>query len=130
MGGDRSVMPLVGAADVAGVAASLLANPAPSAERAYFPVSEVLTARQMAESMGKALGRDIQYVEVSDEQWANGAKDYINDAHIVDHLAHLWPYFRTTKDVFRINYTIRALTGRTPQTLEQFVRANKRAFSR
>ena len=80
--------------------------------------------------MGRALARDIRYVEISDEQWSSRAKDYINDAHIVDHLAHLWPYFRTTKDVFRINDTISALTGKTPQTLEQFVSANKQVFSR
>ena len=127
-GDGRAVIPLVGAKDVSGVAATLLANPELPSQRAYFPVSETPTVKQIVETLGKALGRDIRYVEVSDEQWVNAVRDRINDAHVVDHLLHLWPYFRTTKDEFCITDTIRAVTGSTPQTLDQFVRANKQAF--
>ena len=127
-GDGRAAMPLVGAEDVAAIAAILLADPGLSAERAYFPVSEILTVTEMVETLGRALGRSIRYIEISDEHWANAVRDQITDAHIVDYLVHLWRYFRTTKDEFCATDTIRALTGRTPQTLEQFVRANAQAF--
>jgi len=43
----------------------------------------------------------------------------------LDHLSHLWRFFRTCgigkgESGFRITETIRNLTGRDPQTLEQF----------
>jgi uncharacterized protein YbjT (DUF2867 family) len=123
-----AVFPLAGAEDVAKVAAMLLASPSVPAAKAYPLVSEVLTARQIVDTLSKALGRPIRYVPITDEQWADVAKTRIN-AHALDHLSHLWQYFRNGKQDRRATYTVREITGHPPQGLEEFFRENATAFT-
>jgi uncharacterized protein YbjT (DUF2867 family) len=127
-GEDATVIPLVGAEDVSRVAATLLASPGPPSQSAYALVSETPTVREMTEALGRAIGRPIRYVAITDEQWANAVKDRIN-SHALDHLTHLWKYFRTGEQRFQPTDTIRAVTGRDPQRLEEFFRANAKAIA-
>ena len=123
-GGDGdAVIPLAGAEDVARVAATLLAASNAPSEKVYPLVSETLTVRQIVETLGKAIGRPIRYVPITDEQWADAVKERINP-HALDHLTHLWRYFRNSKEPRRATNAIREVTGRNPQTLEEFFRAN------
>ena len=71
--------------------------------------------------------RPIRYVAIKDEQWASAVKERINP-HALDHLSHLWQYFRRSEEYFKATDTIRALTGRDPQTLEEFFRTNAEAI--
>lgn len=125
-GDGSAVIPLAGAEDVARVAAALLAGPVPS-EAVYPLVSETLTVREIFENLGRALGRPIRYVAITDEQWADAAKELLNP-HALDHLCHLWQYFRKNEQHYRKTDTVRTVTGRNPQTLEQFFRANAASF--
>ena len=127
-GDDTTVIPLVGAEDVSRVAASLLANPGLPSQNAYALVSETPTVREMIQSLGRAIGRPIRYVAITDEQWANAVKERVNP-HALDHLTHLWQYFRRGEEDFQATDTIRVVTGRDPQTLEEFFRANARAMA-
>ena len=127
-GDDTTVIPLVGAEDVSRVAATLLANPGAPSQSAYALVSETPTVREMIEALGRAIGRPIRYVAITDEQWANAVKERINP-HALDHLTHLWQYFRRGEERFQATDTIRVVTGRDPQTLEEFFRANAKAIS-
>jgi uncharacterized protein YbjT (DUF2867 family) len=126
-GADTTVIPLVGAEDVSRVAASLLANPDAPSQSAYALVSETPTVREMTEALGRAIGRPIQYLEITDEQWANAVKERINP-HALDHLTHLWQYFRRGEETYQATDAIRAVTGRDPQTLEEFCRVNAKAI--
>ncbi|HYL16371.1 MAG TPA: NmrA family NAD(P)-binding protein [Terriglobales bacterium] len=126
-GEDTTVIPLVGAEDVSRVAATLLANPDAPSQRAYALVSETPTVREMTEALGRAIGRPIRYVAITDEQWANAVKDRINP-HALDHLTHLSQYFRRGEERLQATDAIRAVTGRDPQTLEEFFRANAKAI--
>jgi hypothetical protein len=80
---------------------------------------------EVASTLTKALGRPIRYVEITDDQWAQAVRERIN-AHALDHLSHLWKFFRESRfrrgeKGFRTTTDeIRALTGTEPQTLEQF----------
>ena len=69
-GEETTVIPLVGAEDVSRVAATLLANPGAPSQSAYALVSETPTVREMTEALGRAIGRPIRYVAITDEQWA------------------------------------------------------------
>ena len=126
-GEDRTVIPLVGAEDVSRVAATLLANPEVPSASAYPLVSEALTVRQMTEALGRAIGKSIRYVPITDEQWANAVKERVNP-HALDHLTHLWQYFRKGKERFQATEGIRVVTGQDPLTLEAFFRANAKAM--
>jgi uncharacterized protein YbjT (DUF2867 family) len=126
-GDGDAVIPLVGAEDVARVAATLLAASDVPSENVLPLVTETPTAREIIETLGRALGRPIRYVSITDEQWLQAVKERINP-HAVDHLTHLWRYFRKGENRFRTTDTVRAVTGRNPQTLEEFFRANAASF--
>jgi hypothetical protein len=55
-------------------------------------------------------------------------KDRLNP-HALDHLGHLWQHFRKGEQQYRVTETVRVVTGRDPETLEQFFRANAESFS-
>jgi uncharacterized protein YbjT (DUF2867 family) len=126
-GEDTTVIPLVGAQDVSRVAAALLANPGVPSQSAYDLVSETPTVREMIEALGRAIGRPIRYVAVTDEQWANAVKERLGP-HALDHLSHLWQTFRKGKERYQTTDAIRMVTGRNPQTLEEFFRENAGFF--
>jgi uncharacterized protein YbjT (DUF2867 family) len=126
-GADNTVIPLVGAEDVSRVAATLLASPGAPPQSVYPLVSETPTVREMTEALGRAFGRPIRYVAITDEQWANAVKERVNP-HALDHLTHLWQYFRKGEERFQATDGIRVVTGREPLTLEAFFRASAKAI--
>jgi len=127
-GNDKTVIPLVGAEDVSYVAATLLANPGAPSQSAYALVSEAPTVNVVIETLSRAIGKPIRYVAITDEQWADAVKERLN-AHALDHLTHLWQYFRRGEGRFQATDTIRVVTGRNPLTLEEFFRANAKAIA-
>jgi len=57
------------------------------------------------------------------------------NSHALDHLSHLWRFFRTAgsrggADTFHVSKAISALIGAAPQSLEQFFRSNAGVFAR
>jgi uncharacterized protein YbjT (DUF2867 family) len=126
-GDGDAVIPLAGADDVARVAATLLAASKLSSQTVYALVSETPTVREIVETLGRALGRPIRYVPITDKQWADAVRERINP-HALDHLSHLWQYFRNSKEQRLTNNTIREVTGRNPQSLEEFFRANAKSM--
>jgi uncharacterized protein YbjT (DUF2867 family) len=127
-GDGSAVIPLAGGEDVARVAATLLANPSLPTEKVFPLVTETQTVHEIVETLGRALGRPIRYVPITDEQWIQAVKERINP-HALDHLSHLWQYFRTNKRPVLPTDTVRTVTGRSPQTLEDFFRANAASFA-
>ena len=127
-GEDTTVIPLVGAQDVSSVAAALLANPGVPSQTAYALISETPTVREMIEALGRAIGRSIRYVAITDEQWANSLKERLGP-HALDHLSHLWWTFRKGEERYQFTDAIRMVTGINPQTLEEFFRENVGSFA-
>ena len=69
---------------------------------------------------------------ITDEQWADAVRVYMNP-HALDHLSHLWRYFRSTEirsdeEALGVTDTIRTIAGSNAQTLEDFFKANAAAF--
>jgi uncharacterized protein YbjT (DUF2867 family) len=122
-GEDTTVIPLVGAEDVSRVAATLLADPGKPSQNVYPLVGETPTVKEIIEKLGRAIGRPVRYVAITDEHWANAVKERINP-HALDHLTHLWRYFRKGEERFQATDAIRVVTGFDPQTLEEFFRSN------
>jgi len=127
-GDETTVIPLASAEDISRVAAALLADPGVPPQNVYPIVSETPTVREIAETLAKAIGRSIRYVPITDEQWKEAVKERINP-HALDHLTHLWQSFRKNEERYRRTGTVRVITGRNPQTLEEFFRANAESFS-
>ena len=126
-GDGKAVIPLTGAEDVARVAATLLAASGLPSRNVYPLVTETLSVREIVETLGKGIGRQIRYVPITDEQWADAVKERINP-HALDHLTHLWQYFRNNENPGQATDTIRVVTGRNPQTLEEFFLTNAKSI--
>jgi uncharacterized protein YbjT (DUF2867 family) len=127
-----AVIPLVGAEDVARVATALLIDTATSRQNAYDLIGEIPSVNEIVNTLGRVLKRPIRYVEITDEQWAQAVAGRMNP-HALDHLSHLWRFFRTSgirkgESGFRISDTIRTLTGTDRQTLEEFFKKNAEVF--
>ncbi|WP_158911965.1 NmrA family NAD(P)-binding protein [Granulicella sp. L56] len=127
-GDGSAVIPLTGAEDVSRVAATLLASPDLPSQKVYSLVSETLTVEQIVQTLGTAIGRPIRYVPITDQQWADAVKARLNP-HALDHLSNLWRFFRKGKTRHHATDTVRSVTGRNPQTLEEFFRANAESFA-
>jgi uncharacterized protein YbjT (DUF2867 family) len=127
-GEDTTVIPLVGAEDVSRVAATLLANPGVPTQNVYPLIGEVPTVRAITEALGRAIGRPIRYVAITDEQWAGAVKERLG-SHALDHLSHLWQTFRKGQERYHTTDAISVVTGRNPQTLEEFFRENAGFFA-
>ncbi len=126
-GADTTVIPLTGAEDVSRVAAALLGNHGVPGENVYPLVSQTPTVREIIETLGRAIGREIRYVPITDEQWADAVKERLNP-HALDHLTHLWQHFRKGEQHYQATDAIRAVTRRNPQTLEEFFLANAKSI--
>ncbi len=126
-GDDTTVIPLVSAGDVSRVAATLLANPGPPSQSVYALVSATPTVKEITDALGRAIGQPVRYVAITDEEWANAVKEWIKP-HGLDHLTHLWQYFRRGERPFHPTDAIRVVTGRDPLTLEDFFRTNAKAI--
>ena len=131
LGGGDAVIPMVAAKDVAGAAAALLEQPTRSENR-YDLAAAIRTVNEIAHTLADVLGRPIRYIAVSDEDWKLAARDWL-DPFTLDHLSHLLHFLGTSgigrgQGGYRISGWIRSLTGRTPESLEDFLRANAGIF--
>lgn len=131
-GDGRATIPLVGAEDVSHVAATLLADSQTPSESAYDLIAATPTVKEIVDTLSAVLQRPIRYVDITDEQWADAVTGHLNP-HALDHLSHLWRYFRSTErrrdeEARGVTDTIRTVTGSRAQTLEEFFRVNAAEF--
>jgi uncharacterized protein YbjT (DUF2867 family) len=132
-GDGSATIPLVGAEDVSQVAATLLASSETPPKGAYDLISATPTVKEIVDTLSAVLRRPIRYVDITDEQWADTMKGRINP-HALDHLSHLWRYFRSAErrsdeEARHVTDTIHAVTGRRAQTLADFFSANAGEFA-
>lgn len=132
-GDGSAIIPLVGAEDVSRMAATLLASSEMPSASAYDLIAATPTVNEIVDTLSSVLQRPIRYVDITDEQWAQAMRGHINP-HALDHLSHLWQYFRSaerrSEEPRRVTHTIRPATGNRAQTLEEFFRANAAEFGR
>jgi uncharacterized protein YbjT (DUF2867 family) len=126
-GSESSTVPLVSAEDVARAATGLLTGPAVPAGSAYPLIGAVLTVGDIIATLGRVLGKEVHYEEISDEEWRRGALARGINQHAVEHLSHLWRALRTagrSPDTarFEVTDTIEKLGGAKPKSFEEFVR--------
>jgi len=131
-GPDTTKFPLVAAVDVARVTTALLADPKVPAG-AYRVIGNVLTVREIANVYARALGRDVRYQEISDDEWKQAALGRGLNAHAAEHLSLLWRAIREADggrgrdaEDFVVTDTIERWAGVQPTSFESFVREEVR----
>src|SRR5271168_2388601 len=132
-GPEATAIPMVGAEDVARVAAAVLTGPALSSGTVVRLMAGAVTNKEIAEAFSEILGGSVGYVEVNDDQWASDASAVGVNAVAVEHLTHLWRYLRTRPPEYQAFYHItdafEHFTSRPPQSLPQFLREHKDLFA-
>ncbi len=127
-GGLDTVLPLVGGEDVARVAAGVLTSAHVAPGSSYPVIGQVLTLGDAIKTISKILGREIRYIEISDQQWRDGALARGVNAHAVEHLVELWRALRTNPRSFDVPDTIRRFGGQQPKTFEAFIGEQQDVF--
>jgi uncharacterized protein YbjT (DUF2867 family) len=131
-GSESTRVPLVSAEDVAGVAAALLTDPTTPAGAAYPLIGAVLTLRDILDTLGCVLGRDLRYQEISDDEWRRDALARGVNPHAVEHLSHLWQAIRgagSQSRRFQVSDAIEGLGGAKPKSFDEFVRETQSALT-
>ena len=132
-GPEATAIPMVGAEDVARVAAAVLTGPALSSGTVVRLMAGAVTNKEIAEAFSEILGGSVRYVEVNDDQWASAASAVGVNAVAVEHLTHLWRYLRTRPPEYQAFYhitdTFEHFTSQPPQSLPQFLRQHKDLFA-
>jgi uncharacterized protein YbjT (DUF2867 family) len=131
-GDGRTVVPLVAGEDVARVAVGLLTSPLVPAGASYRLIGAVMSLGDIIAALGRVLGREVHYEEISDEEWRAGALARGANPHAVEHLSQLWRTLRgfglTEPTRFEVTDTIETIGGAPPKTLETFLREEQSAL--
>jgi uncharacterized protein YbjT (DUF2867 family) len=125
--GDGKTSP-VAADDVAHALAGILSNPPLHVGKTYHltgPVSADMG--YYAKEYTRALGRTIEYVDVSVEEWAAPLIEKHFPEHLIRHLSAMADLHRAGR-YDRQSDDVRILTGRNATSVFDFVSRNRRAF--
>ena len=111
----------VAGADVADVAAAILANPATHIGRIYEltgPRSEDMEA--VAREFSEALNRHITYSDISPEDWEKQLRNYRLPEHVLGHILTMGALHRAGR-YDRQAHGVQQLTGRPAMGIREFV---------
>lgn len=132
-GSEATAIPMVGAEDVARVAAAVLTGPTQPNGTVIRLMTGAVTNKAIAEAFGEILGRPVQYAEISDDEWAGAVSALGVNAVAVEHLTHLWRFLRTrppgAQALYHISDAFEHFTGKAPQSLPHFLREHQDMFA-
>jgi uncharacterized protein YbjT (DUF2867 family) len=117
---------IVHEADIAAVAAVALVEEGHASQCYTITGPEALTPPQMVSLIGAAIGRDLAFVELSEEQarkrWqAAGYPDEVIDFFV-------WAHGNTPPIGYTVVPTVEQITGRPPRTFAQWANEHAAAF--
>lgn len=126
---DDQRMALIDTEDIAAVSARVLAEPGPHDGETYrLSGPELLTGPEIAERLGRGLGRDVNHASPPVEAFletlkAKGAPDWMQQ-----HMKEIAELFRDGAGAEQTD-TVEQLLGRPPRTVEEFAREHAHRFS-
>jgi len=117
--------------DIASVVVGILADPELRHVGKAYAVTGVteMSMTEIAETFGRVLGKTVEYVDIPTEAWLEQlSKDPSMNPHFLKHLERVaWD---TSNGFFGgVTDAVEKVGGRTPKSLETFVRENIAAFS-
>ncbi|WP_064745489.1 NmrA family NAD(P)-binding protein [Pseudonocardia acaciae] len=132
-GPETTTVAMIGAVDVARVAAGLLTGPAQPNGTVLPLIGTVVTVGEIAEAYRDALGRPVRYREITDEQWVSAVSAGGMNPTAAEHLSHLWRRLRETpteeRAEFRVSESIERITGAPPTSLREFLAEQRDVFT-
>jgi uncharacterized protein YbjT (DUF2867 family) len=132
-GPESTAIPMVSAQDVARVAAAVLTRPTLPGGTVIRLMAGAVTNKESADAFSQILNRSVDYVEISEKQWASAASEAGVNAVAIEHLTHLWRYLRTLPPEYQALYHItdafEDFIGEPPESLAHFLREHKDSFA-
>ncbi|QLY27961.1 NAD(P)H-binding protein [Nocardia huaxiensis] len=117
MGPAHTQLPLIAAADVARVAAGLLADPTVKADPVLLLTGDVQTIGAAAQTLGRT------YRDTDPDRWYQWALEFYGTTHAAEHLTKLWEIFRILGEgtgLYEITPAIEQYGGHPPISLAEF----------
>jgi uncharacterized protein YbjT (DUF2867 family) len=119
----------IAARDVADVITAILRSPVRHIGAVYeLTGPTILDVDGLAAQYGRALDREVTGQRVDGEDWESQLASLGLDAHLHDHIATMARLHREDR-YNRSTAGVQDITGRPPQSVEDFVRAHKDLFS-
>ena len=115
---------MVDTRDVAAVAAAVLTEPGHEGATYDITGPEALSYHDVAIRLSEALGRDIRYIEVSDDASRSTLSGFGMTAWFMDALVGLYQNYRRSGQggyAARVTETVLRITGRPPRTLDALI---------
>jgi uncharacterized protein YbjT (DUF2867 family) len=124
-GDENTRIPLVGAEDVARIAANLLIK-SYGHEPQVRLIGQVPTVRDILGDLSKAYHREVKYIAIGDEDWRRAAAERGVNPHALAHLSQLWTFFRASNrsggPAYEVTDTIERISGAKPTTFSEFLK--------
>ena len=118
---------MVDARDIAAVAVKCLTEPG-HASKAYDVTGSVaLSTREQVEMIGRAIGKQLKYVDVPDQAARDSMLGQGMPAPLVDALIEFCDAIKAGQCA-TVTDTVQKLTGKTPRTFEAWAQENAAAF--
>ncbi len=117
---------IVHEADIAAVAAVALTEDGHSGKTYWITGGDVLTPVHMTHTLGEALGRDIQLIELTESQAREQWRDQGFPDDVIDFF--VWAHGNTPPEGYTVTPTVKQVIGRPPRTFSQWVTEHIDAF--
>lgn len=115
--------------DVAAVAAVTLVDPVYAGVTHVLTGPETLSYKQVASYLSAATGRQIEFVNISDEEARRNYRAAGMPQWFAEHMVTLFGMLRAGASSGTTD-TVRTVTGREPRTFAEFAHCHKAVFSR
>jgi uncharacterized protein YbjT (DUF2867 family) len=118
----------VSTSDVADVVSTILTEPSPHLGQVYEltgPVSRDMYG--IADQFSEAVGRQVTYVDVPSDEWAQGLAGFKLPDHLFEHITTMTRLQRENR-YDRISTDIETILGRPPLDVRYFVENNPQLF--
>jgi uncharacterized protein YbjT (DUF2867 family) len=117
---------IVHEADIAAVAAAALIEEGHGGKAYSITGPEVLTPPKMVALIGEAIGRDLEFVELSEEQARNRWKEAGYSDEVIEFF--VWAHGNTPEIGYTVLPTVEQVTGRPARNFVQWAREHAGAF--
>lgn len=121
-------LPLIDPADIAATAAAILKNPkGQEGKTLYLTGPEALTHGQVAEKLGKALGKNVSYVDLPASAVVDSIKKSGAPSWYAEDFGMMSEWFATDQAA-TVSDAVEKVAGRKPRTVDAWIADNAKSF--
>ncbi len=124
-----AVYPLIHEADIAAVAALALTENGHAGAKYTLTGPELTSQVEQVATIGKAIGRDIRFEELTEEQWRGSVGRFLPPGVVTDLLRYWSETAKDPSTALPVVPTVERLTGRPARTLLQWAADHAHDFS-